>query len=49
MQASLSPSYVEFLATCDGCGHCGDLGGGNDPAHAVQHAAIAAYVAAFLA
>ena len=52
VQASLSPSYVEFLATCDGCGHCGDLGAphaGENPAIAVQHAAIAAYVTQWLA
>jgi hypothetical protein len=52
VQASLSPSYVEFLATCDGCGHCGDLGSprpGENPAIAVQHAAITAYVTAWLA
>ena len=52
VQMSLSPSYVEFLATCDGCGHCGDLGtphAGENPAYAVQHAAIAAYVTQWLA
>lgn len=52
VQASLSPSYVEILATCDGCGHCGDMGAphaGENPAIAVQHAAIEAYVTAWLA
>lgn len=46
---SLSPSYVEFTATCDGCGHCGDLSGSNNnPAIAVQHAAISTYVTEWL-
>jgi pimeloyl-ACP methyl ester carboxylesterase len=46
---SFSPSYVSFTATCDGCGHCGDLsGGGNNPAIAVQHAAISTYVSLWL-
>jgi hypothetical protein len=51
VQASLSPSYIEILATCDGCGHCGDLGtphAGENPAIAVQHAAITAYVTQWL-
>jgi len=26
VQATLSDSYLEFTAVCDGCGHCGDLG-----------------------
>jgi hypothetical protein len=52
VQASLRPEYPEFTATCDGCGHCGDLSGSHpseDPAITVQHAAIAAYVAKWLA
>ena len=49
---TLSNAYVQQTATCDGCGHCGDLGAphaGENPAIAVQHAAIAAYVTQWLA
>lgn len=49
VRRSLSPSYVEFTATCDGCGHCGDLSNSANPAIAVQHAAITDYVTAWLA
>jgi len=49
VQSSLSPSYIEELATCDGCGHCGDLSNSANPAIVTQHAAIQAYVTAWLA
>ena len=52
VQSSTSATFVEFTATCDGCGHCGDLGSprpGENPAISVQHDAITAYVTAFLA
>ena len=52
VQASLSADYVEYLATCDGCGHCGDLhapGAGTAPAVLVQQAAISTYLGAWLA
>ena len=48
--SSFSPSYVSFMATCDGCGHCGDLHAPNaaNPAVTAQQEAIATYVAAWL-
>jgi len=43
-------TYPEFNATCDGCGHCGDLGtnANGNPAITVQHNAIATYLTYWL-
>lgn len=47
VQAPLGPLYPEATATCDGCGHCGDLRtpSANDPATiTAQRKAIAQYM-----
>jgi hypothetical protein len=44
-------TYPEFNATCDGCGHCGDLRGPSpteNPAITVQHEAILTYLSYWL-
>jgi hypothetical protein len=51
VKKSLNPLYVENTATCDGCGHCGDLRGvspSESPAITAQHAFVDAYVAAWI-
>ena len=50
IQSTLSPLYVEFTATCDGCGHCGDLRGSdpNNPAITAQHLFIDTYINSWL-
>ena len=40
VQRSLSSSYVEVTATCDGCGHCGDLSVSNNTAIVHQQQVI---------
>ena len=51
VKQSLTPLYVENTATCDGCGHCGDLHGPSPseaPAIAAQHAFVDTYVGAWI-
>ena len=51
VKKSLNPLYVENTATCDGCGHCGDLRGVSPteaPAITAQHAFVDTYVAAWV-
>ncbi len=50
VKKSLNPLYVENTATCDGCGHCGDLRSPSpteSPAITAQHAFVDAYVGAW--
>lgn len=52
VNATLSASYVEATATCDGCGHCGDLStpsGTAPPAIIAQQALVKAYLSAWVA
>lgn len=47
VNATLGPDYPMVLATCDGCGHCGDLrtpSQNDPPAIVAQQAAIAKYI-----
>lgn len=49
---TLSSSYPMYTATCDGCGHCGDLhapSASEDPAITTQHDAIFNFVSTWLA
>ena len=51
VKRSLNPLYVENTATCDGCGHCGDLRAPSPseaPAITAQHAFVDTYVGAWI-
>lgn len=51
VMATINATYVEMTATCDGCGHCGDLHApspSESPAITAQHAFIDAYLRAWL-
>lgn len=50
VKSTISAEYPMFLATCDGCGHCGDLHGpsaASTPAIKAQQAAVEVYVSAW--
>lgn len=47
VKGSISPDYVMYMATCDGCGHCGDLRSPNPsspPSIKAQQDAIREYI-----
>jgi hypothetical protein len=51
VMSTINETYVEMTATCDGCGHCGDLhapSASESPAITAQHAFIDAYLRAWL-
>lgn len=51
VNATLSDTYIEATATCDGCSHCRDLSTPSDsapPAIVAQQALIRAYVTAWV-